>query len=227
MFESTTLIITCVTSIGAFVVSWVALKVSNQVTILNSKQYVPRFDIMFLEKGISLKNRDRNLFDIFRVDIVIIQHTGYVDFMSDKEVNMSFVTVNRTFGDYHLGLPLHRYKKLIYKDGDDLFSPSETNRDIYEGVRSCLNTKYDMDSKIGNALPYFNSSVYYVNVTYKNRFGEHKNYILKRIPGNHGAGEISTELSSNEYKTELNEYHNIPSFDTVEKAFDYFKKLNE
>ncbi len=226
-FEIIISFLNCIASIGAIVTSFIALKIAYQATILNSRHYIPRLKIKFIENGIAFKNRDSNLFEIFKIDIIIIIHTGFVDYATNAEVDMSFVTVNRSFGDYELEIPLRNYKNLIYKDGDDSFSPEEINQKIYEGVKECLNEKYDIDSKIGRAFPYFNGSVYYVKVTYRNRYGEYDDYIMKRIPSSRGAGEIRKVLSLKEYDSELSEYHKIPTFESVEQVFEYYLERSD
>lgn len=223
-FEMIISLLSCFASIGAILTSYIALKLSYQATILNSKQFVPRLNIKFFDNGVGIENKDSNLFEIFTVNIVEIRCTGFCDFSTDMEVEMSFVTNSRSFGDYEHEIPLGKYKKLLYKDGDDSYSPQEIKQHIFDGVYSYLSENYNNDSKIGYAYPYFNRSVYYIKVTYRNRFGDFNNYIMKRIPGSRGTGETRTILSIEDYDTELSNYDRRPDFESVEQVFNYFKE---
>ena len=223
---------TLLCSVAALVVAYISLRISKQVAELNSHNFAPRFTIDFLPDGITIKNKDYNLYDIRMVTIVAIQHTGYFAENSSASVDIPLILHSRRFGDLNdfdsILKPnniLRNRWELQYKDGEREMQPYETSTKIIQEIESIMQDEFGLDSKMkkGYASPVMRYLEYYISIDYRTKNFETKQYGLYRRGAGRGAGEQRIQITTTEFEQKIANYI-TPSFASAREFIKYCRK---
>lgn len=210
------------TSLAAFIVSIVALRLASKTYLHSSKDYVPEADFKIKADGtIEVTNKSNDLFKIQMLNLLEVKQVGFEDKASQSLKQIKLITKSLAYRWLQKQGRKRKIKISLNTPG-----PCAYNRCPYDQnlVRDLENLLYSMDPDKAYALPSLQSILYVVEFLYSNKFQEIKSAIFV-YEHYHGYGYEKRMISGTDINRLLIET-DVPHFDNAEGLLDYIAKRN-
>ena len=222
---------TLICSIAALLVAYVSLRISKQISELNSNNFMPRFIVNFQPNGIEVHHPDNNLYDIRKITVIVIRHIGFYELNNYEEVDIPVILHSRCFGhllkqgvilDKDPELSKKRFK-LYYSDGCFECPLKETTTKLINELEQVIETGYgqNLDRKF-YAAPALRYDKCYVSIEYQTKIGTIKTFNQFYSAVGHGVDEIRQEITIDDFNSIIDDYKKMPIFESVFEMINHY-----